>query len=142
MKGNIAAGIRSLIKKPPVYRWIGLQALFALLVSAGFLVESTEAAISAVLGGALFLLPQLYFVHKAYAHTGARAVRRVLMGFYQGESGKLMLTAAAFALVFKFYEPLNIRALFVTFISTMLLNALWPLIVEHRFFENKVSGTQ
>src|SRR5690606_2935274 len=55
------------------------------------------AGYSGLCGGLIVWLPNLYFAHKAFRFSGARAAQSIVRSFYAGEAGKLILTAVLFA---------------------------------------------
>jgi ATP synthase protein I len=55
---------------------------------------------SAMLGGVAAFIPNLYFAFRMQRASGQEA-RKIVRAFYVGESGKLLLTAALFALIFQ-----------------------------------------
>lgn len=74
------------------------QVLMATLVASGFLLMGAwKSALSALLGGLVALIPNLYFAYRLHLvrHAGAR---KVVNAFYSGETIKLALTAALFIL--------------------------------------------
>ncbi|WGS86073.1 ATP synthase subunit I [Methylomonas sp. UP202] len=74
------------------------QVLMAALVASGFLLMGAwKSALSALLGGLVALIPNLYFAYRLHLvrHGGAR---KVVNAFYSGETIKLALTAALFIL--------------------------------------------
>ncbi|GAB3395654.1 F0F1 ATP synthase subunit I [Azotobacter armeniacus] len=85
----------------------GLAAAFACGVFFGLV-----AGYSALLGGLIAWVANLYFAHKAFRYFGARSVKAVVQSLWSGEMGKLILTAALFALVFVGVQPLEPLALF------------------------------
>ncbi|MGR9114739.1 MAG: ATP synthase subunit I [Gammaproteobacteria bacterium] len=84
-----------------VSKVLTLQVLIITAMSAGFAVASgQQSALSSLLGGAAAFVPNLYFamrVHRA-KHQSAR---KIVNSFYAGESGKLILTAILFYLIFQ-----------------------------------------
>ena len=88
------------------------------------------SAYSALLGGAIFSFPQLYFGLKAFRYMGARSSHLIVQNFYRGESTKILLIAVSFACVFKLVEPLDVFALFFVFVVNVLGNAIAPLLSQ------------
>lgn len=84
---------------------------------------------SALLGGLIAWLPNLYFAHKAFRFSGARAAREIVRSFYAGEAGKLILTFVLFALTFAGVKPLEAPALFGTYLLTLLVSWFAPLLI-------------
>ncbi|MDV7210834.1 F0F1 ATP synthase subunit I [Azotobacter beijerinckii] len=97
----------------PVFRVLVVQALVGLAAAAACGVFfGLVAGYSALLGGLIAWLANLYFAHKAFRYFGARSVKAVVQSLWSGEMGKLILTAALFALVFVGVQPLELLALF------------------------------
>ncbi|MGR9087398.1 MAG: ATP synthase subunit I [Gammaproteobacteria bacterium] len=77
------------------------QILITAVMALGFAITGGRtSAFSAALGGAAALIPNLYFAIKMQRASGQEA-RQIVRAFYAGESGKLLLTAALFALIFQ-----------------------------------------
>jgi len=95
-----------------------------------YLFSGQLAALSALLGGLIFVLPQLYFALKAFRFMGATSIAKTLKNFYSGESTKLLLIAIGFALVFSFFKGVDVVALFSSFICLLVLNFLTPLLFK------------
>lgn len=85
---------------------------------------------SGLCGGLIAWLPNLYFAHKAFRFSGARAAQAIVRSFYAGEAGKLILTAVLFALTFAGVKPLEALAVFGVFVLTQLVNWFAPLLMK------------
>ncbi|WP_165857163.1 F0F1 ATP synthase subunit I [Marinobacter sp. JSM 1782161] len=118
------------IYRPPVLRWLLFQAGVVLFVGLVFLFKSKVAGYSAILGGFIFVLPNTFFALKAFRYAGARSARQTVSSFYQGEAGKLVLCAILFTMAFKWIQPLDVAALFLTFAIMLVTNWLTPLIMS------------
>jgi ATP synthase protein I len=78
-----------------------LQILTAILIASGFFfVGGWDDALSPMLGGLAALLPNLYFAFRA-TRAAASDPQGIVRAFYAGESGKLILTAVLFYLIFQ-----------------------------------------
>ncbi|WP_313514429.1 F0F1 ATP synthase subunit I [Pseudomonas sp.] len=108
--------------------------LVLLLIAASFLWLSrgTVAGYSGLCGGLIAWLPNLYFAHKAFRFSGARAAQAIVRSFYAGEAGKLILTAVLFALTFAGVKPLEPLAVFGVFLLTQLVSWFSPLLMRKR----------
>lgn len=121
----------------PSVKWLVLGQLGAVLVvSLMFWLKDDVAAYSAFFGGMVFFVPNLYFIHKAFAHSGARAARQIVNSLYKGEAIKLLLTAVLFSTVFVMVKPLDILALFSAFFVLLMTNWLTPLLLGKRSLRN------
>ena len=112
-----------------------LAQLVVVLLAAVVLWQwrGVTAGYSGLLGGLIVWLPNLYFAHKAFRFTGARAAQAIVRSFYAGEAGKLILTAVLFALTFAAVKPLEALAVFGVFLLTQVVNWFAPLLMKIRF---------
>ncbi|MDP3978606.1 MAG: F0F1 ATP synthase subunit I [Pseudomonas sp.] len=108
----------------------------AVLLLAAAVLYATRGAVSGysgLCGGLIAWLPNLYFAHKAFRFSGARAAQAIVRSFYAGEAGKLILTAVLFALTFAGVKPLDALAVFGVLLLTQLVNWFSPLLMKTRF---------
>ncbi|MDO9140062.1 MAG: ATP synthase subunit I [Methylobacter sp.] len=109
-------------KRSTVSKVINYQILIILVMTAGFsLVYGQSYALSAALGGAAAFIPNLYFALRVRRSAGQEA-RKIVRSFYAGESGKLILTAALFFIIFQF--P-NIHILPLLSVYIAALSVFW-----------------
>jgi ATP synthase protein I len=94
--------------------------------------QGAVAGYSGLCGGLIAWLPNVYFAHKAFRFSGARAAQAIVRSFYAGEAGKLVLTAVLFALTFAGVKPLEPLAVFGVFFLTQLVNWFSPLLIRKR----------
>ncbi|MGE6793901.1 F0F1 ATP synthase subunit I [Pseudomonas guineae] len=94
--------------------------------------QGAVAGYSGLCGGLIAWLPNVYFAHKAFRFSGARAAQAIVRSFYAGEAGKLVLTAVLFALTFAGVKPLEPLAVFGVFFLTQLVNWFAPLLMKKR----------
>lgn len=84
-----------------VNKILKLQLLVIVLVGVFFvIVYSKQAAFQVFLGGTAAFVPNLYFALRIKA-AHALPAKKIVRSFYAGESGKLLLTAAIFMLIFQ-----------------------------------------
>ncbi|SEL34613.1 ATP synthase protein I [Colwellia chukchiensis] len=110
------------------------QILIAIIVVITFCIATyfiwgLSFAHSVLAGGAISIIPNFIFAHKAFKYAGARSSEKVLDSFYSGEKLKLVLTAVLFALAFKFLaiEPI---AFFSSFCLVVALPLLTPFLFK------------
>ncbi len=115
---NIQYG--AIIARPPTGKLYALLTGILLAVVAGLLWIDTVAAYSVLLGGLISIAPNSYFARRAFQHRGARAVTQIARGFYQGEAGKFVMTATAFAVVFAAVKPLHMAAFWAAYLLATL----------------------
>ena len=91
--------------------------LLALCVALG--LQDPVLARSALLGGLIAVLPQLWFACRLFPGRGAEAAHKSSYKgphkSYVAEAGKVALTAAGFAAVFATVRPLSAGAVFAAF---------------------------
>jgi len=114
MELGVTARNRSAVSKI-----ISYQILMIIIMTAGFaLTEGRSYALSAALGGAAAFIPNLYFALRVHKSAGQEA-RKIVRSFYAGESGKLLLTAALFFMIFQLpnIEILPLLAVYIAALS-------------------------
>ncbi len=88
-------------KDSTVSKILGYQILIILIITAGFAIAGgSQQGLSSALGGMAAFIPNLYFALRIVRSSGKPA-RNIVNSFYAGESGKLLLTAALFIMIFK-----------------------------------------
>jgi ATP synthase protein I len=88
-------------KHSAVSKILGYQILIILIITAGFgFAGGSQQGLSSALGGMAAFIPNLYFALRIVRSSGKPA-RNIVNSFYAGESGKLLLTAALFIMIFK-----------------------------------------
>ena len=98
---------------------VGLAAAIALVL---FPMLGTVAARSAVLGALIFILPQALFVGYVFRAGSSVTAGSAVRGIYVGEAMKLIATVVLFAAGFMLVKPLNVGALFGTYLTLLLVN--------------------
>ncbi|MGS2718350.1 ATP synthase subunit I [Eionea flava] len=87
----------------------------AILLIACWIKSSLDY--SALIGGVIYLIPNMYFALYAFRYRGAHAARYVLLSFYRGEMGKFLLSGVGFAIAFTLVKPLDVLVLFGTYLA-------------------------
>jgi ATP synthase protein I len=109
-------------KHSTVSKVISYQILVIIIMTSGFaLIGARSYALSAALGGAAAFIPNLYFALRVRKSAGQEA-RKIVRSFYAGESGKLLLTAALFFMIFQL--P-NIEILPLLSVYVAALSVFW-----------------
>lgn len=98
-------------------------AVVGLLVFLVCLIQPSWAA-SVAAGGLVFALPNTYFTLYALSSMGVYRERWFLNAFYRGHFGKWILTAAGFAVAFKFVQPLHSIVMLLTYCGVMLAHLI------------------
>lgn len=109
-------------KQSTVVKILSYQILIILIVTAGFAIKGGEQqSLSAILGGIAAFVPNLYFSLRICRSAGLEA-RKIVNAFYAGESGKLLLTAALFMIIFQ-VSNVQILPLLISYIAA--LSVFW-----------------
>lgn len=87
-------------------------------------------ALPALYGGAIALLPTLYFARRVFAQREGAAPEDVVGAMFRGEMGKFALTAVMFALGVKFFAA-QFPALLIAY--TACLMAYWLVMARVGF---------
>lgn len=93
-----------------------------IIVLTLYTFTTVVSAYSALLGGLAYIIPNAWFVIRAYSNSGQMTPQTILNRFYLGEAGKLVLTVIIFALCFLMIKPLHIGALFLTYCVMLIIN--------------------
>jgi len=87
---------------------------------------------SALLGGAVYVLPNFYFVRCAFRKAESQTPQSMMNWFYLGEVLKIFLTIALFAMCFALVKPLHVPALFAAYVVMMVVNLTGMALVKTR----------
>jgi ATP synthase protein I len=116
-------------KLSTVCKILGLQLLVILIVSSGFYLTTHGLnALFSLLGGITAFLPNLYFALRI-SQTNGQEAHKIMRSFYAGESGKLLLTAFIFFIIFQ-VPNLKILPLMTTYVAT--LSVFWFALITLR----------
>ncbi|MEC7120033.1 MAG: ATP synthase subunit I [Pseudomonadota bacterium] len=108
-----------------------LQLLMVPVVALlAWIIIDAVAAKSAALGAGIGWIGSAYFAWQAFRHSGARASRSILGGFYRGMIGKFVLVTLGFALVFSSVQPLSAASVLMGFAMVHLMAWVYPLWIN------------
>ncbi|WP_165900361.1 ATP synthase subunit I [Marinobacterium mangrovicola] len=106
------------------------------VVAAACLVKGPVEAYSALLGGMLYLLPNLYFTWRVlFSKRPAETAQQVVISLYSSEIGKMVLAAGLFSATFVLVKPLSPFPLFLTFILLQLSGWMLQWRLNNRFLK-------
>ena len=109
--------------KNAAYRLLGIQvAITAIIVLLLFLLSTTLAAYSALLGSLAFIVPNAIFVSFSLRTSATGSSSNTLVWFYVGEAVKIVSTILIFAGAFLLVSPLNIGLMFISYGFILLMN--------------------
>jgi len=118
LKGRLGSG--QLTLKHLVIIWLQQ---FILMIVAMLIVSWVKNKLdySVLIGGMIFLIPNMYFALYAFRFKGTHAAREMLLSFYRGEMGKFLLSGVGFAVAFTLVKPLDVLMLFSAYIAFTIL---------------------
>ncbi len=101
-----------------VKKVIIVQAFVAIVLSVAFLLAGgVKQAISPLSGSLIALLPSCYFAYRVYLSRKLEA-KKMVRAFYRGETTKILLTAALFAMVFQIPD-INLLTLLIGYVAVL-----------------------
>lgn len=120
-------------ERPDGRRLLSAQAIAtALTLLLAAVVAGAEAALSALLGGAICIIANLYFIWRITRSGGGRQARRFVSDLYRAEAGKFGLTVALFAALFATVPPSNPIFFFGAYVAAQFAHWLVPLLIRDR----------
>lgn len=111
--------------------WLLQLAVTLIVATLCALIYDTNAAISAVLGGLVCIIPNAYFANNVFKYQGARAAKQIVNSFFKGEALKLITSILLFTAVFVLYR-VNPIAFFVSYIMVLMTHWITPLIIVNK----------
>lgn len=88
--------------------------------------------LSASLGAAIALLPQVVFALMVFRFRGAKQLKKMQQALFQAAVVKLGLAVVLFALVFLLVQPSNPISLLCTYVAVVLINWLNPWLIQNK----------
>ncbi len=118
------SGNREIIKNRTTAFRLGYVQLVITVVIAllSYIYSGFVSAYSVLLGGAVYILPNFYFVICVFRDMDQENPFAIARLFYYGETMKLLLTVVMFALCFALIKQLHAISLFATYILIMIVN--------------------
>ena len=96
------------IRKPPIVQMVIWQLAITVIGFCLIRIFYEKAFSNAFFVGCFIcIVPNAWFAWCAFRFQGASKTKEMIQSFYRGESGKIMLSAAMFALAFFFLDGIN-----------------------------------
>jgi len=109
------------IQRPPVHRITLAQTAILAPLCLLLLALDRVYAYSALCGGLIAILPQVYFAVLAFRWRGARSAQSIARSGYAGEVGKFLLSVVGFAVVFAIVRPIEGAAVFGGYLAMLVI---------------------
>lgn len=118
------AGTEELIKnRSTAVRLIYVQLIITFVIGLlSYAFCGLVIAYSVLLGSAIYILPNIYFVRNAFRAVKSQTPQSMMNRFYLGEAQKFLLTIAMFAICFALVKPLHAVSFFAAYILIMIIN--------------------
>ncbi len=116
--------VKEIIKnRAAAFRLVYVQLIITVVITLlSYAFSGLVMAYSVILGGAVYILPNIYFVRSALKSVGSETPQSILSRFYFGEGQKFLLAMAMFALCFTLIKPLHVVSFFAAYILIMIIN--------------------
>lgn len=111
------------------YRLVGLQAMIVVFIALGWWIKGEIESLSVLLGGIVYLLPNLYFAYCLFDTSSPIKVKRTIVNFYLGEVIKLALSAGLVIIII-LYIPVSIVPFIMGLVGTKFGFFLAPLVIK------------
>lgn len=92
-------------------------------------VSGSDAAVAALFGGMIAVVPALFFAVRVWLRRGASEAKDILGMFYQAELGKLLLTAFLFFIGARLFGK-HFAPLMLTCVACLAMN--WVMLAVAR----------
>jgi ATP synthase protein I len=107
--------------------WIqlGITAFVSVLCA---IIYGANASMSALLGGMVCFVPNVYFARTLFKYKGARSAKQIVNCFYKGEAVKIGLSMLLFTTVFVWIK-ITPLAFFGSYILILMTHWFAPLVI-------------
>lgn len=109
------------------YRMVVTPAIANLVVSFSLIFQGIYASYSILLGGLAWVLPNLYFVSKAFSNMRPDAANKIMKNFFVAEFNKLVLIGLLVVLILKFVK-VSVLFFFIGYTVTQITFWLTPFL--------------
>jgi ATP synthase protein I len=117
------------------FRILWIQAGIAVLAGVIGIFFGTAHAISAWLGGLVYLLPQSYFTYRALSLRNFGSAKAALADLYIGEIWKMLIYIVLLAMVFFLVKEISPFSIFSTLILLHITNSVLQVKLNNRFLK-------
>jgi ATP synthase protein I len=118
-----------MVKETPistVNKILLMQVFVIIMANLGLLIfGKSNWIISSLLGGLIAFIPNLYFAYRISLSKG-KSAKKIVQSFYSGESRKILMTCALFAVAFQL-PNLQFFPLMACFVA--VLSVFWLALI-------------
>ncbi|MDG6895268.1 ATP synthase subunit I [Volucribacter amazonae] len=112
-----------------------LLAVFSLLLA----IYQQHYGVSFLFGAISSFIPQVLLIGFVFFREKSQYLTNKTTALYQGEGIKFLLTMFMIALVFIFYQAINLVIFFIAFVFFLALNVVLPMILLIKQQKNRIS---
>lgn len=94
------------------------------------MISGKQAALSALIGGLVAIIPDACFAWMIFRYSGARAARQIVNSFYKGAGLKFLLLIVLLSLVFMYWTVVPL-AFFLAFFVAQLGYWILPWLTKN-----------
>ena len=128
-RGEIGEYVNKQLNKRGIFQlWLIQLTVVFFISSLCAMAVDANAALSALLGGLVYFIPNLCFAIKVFQYQGARSAKQIVNSFYKGEAYKIILSVFLFAAVFIF-QKITAPAFFASYIVLLITHWFTPWIL-------------
>lgn len=111
------------INRTAAFKLVYVQLIFTVLLALlSYVYSGLVMAYSVLLGGVVYIVPNIYFVRSAFKSEKVETPQSILSRFYVAEAQKFLLTIVMFAICFALIKPLHAVAFFAAYVLIMVVN--------------------
>lgn len=100
----------------------------ALIALIAIPITGAKSALSILLGGCAYVVPNIFFVWRVFRYVGAHQVAQFMTAFFIGEMLKLILSAILFLVIVN-YLPVSLLSVLIGYVSAII--AFWIACMYH-----------
>lgn len=112
------------IKRPALARLVVVDLAAVIIALIACLLLNPAWLLPLLLGFSVFLIPNLFFIWRAFRYMGAKYARQVARSLYIAELGKFMLTLSLLAWIFLMLPPQHYLVMFAAYFALWAVHQL------------------
>ena len=128
-------GKHTKVTRQRAFKILWIQAGIAALAGIIGMIFGTVHALSAWLGGVVYLLPQAYFTYRALSLRNFGSAKAALADMYIGEIWKMLIYIVLLAMIFLLVKEISPFSIFSTLIVLHLTNSVLQIKLNNRFLK-------
>ena len=115
------------------FRLVGVQAIAVVAMAGAGRLFGVEQMLALFAGGMIGVIGSAWLAFFAFKPSGSQSAKTILVSFYLGEIGKMLILASLFIVVFRHFEwlrePQRALLVFVGFLTGQFSSLLAPRLL-------------